>query len=256
LLVYTYIWAHRGASGHVTDNTFDSFKLAIEMGADGIESDVKLTKDGELVFYHDGTIKYNGKDRKIGKMTLSEIQSVDLGEGRTVPTVKEIIEYFKDKKNKYGNPINFSLDLGSPKSAYELIKLAIKYQYEEQIELTPSDDLPFIIWFMRKFRKISKKVIIVDSAKPKKWKNYLKWNYFHLYDKFKMLGVKAINLKAAEVNDKIIDEIHDNGFKSYVWDCHDEITIKKFISNNKTDAIYSNYPDLAVKIRKEIQNYD
>ena len=49
----TKIIAHRGASGYAPENTMEAFKLAIEMGADAIETDVHLTKDGEVVIIHD-----------------------------------------------------------------------------------------------------------------------------------------------------------------------------------------------------------
>lgn len=45
--------AHRGASAHVAENTIDAFRLAVTMGADGIEFDVRRTGDGELVVHHD-----------------------------------------------------------------------------------------------------------------------------------------------------------------------------------------------------------
>lgn len=45
----TKVWAHRGASGCLPENTLDAFRKAVEMGADGIELDVQMTKDGELV---------------------------------------------------------------------------------------------------------------------------------------------------------------------------------------------------------------
>ena len=47
------VWAHRGASGYAPENTMDAFQKAIEMKADGIELDVHLTKDGEVVVIHD-----------------------------------------------------------------------------------------------------------------------------------------------------------------------------------------------------------
>ena len=59
----TKVWAHRGASGYAPENTLDAFRKAVEMGADGIELDVQMTKDGELVVIHDETIDRvsNGK---------------------------------------------------------------------------------------------------------------------------------------------------------------------------------------------------
>ena len=50
------VWAHRGASGHAPENTLPSFELAHRMGADGIELDVQLTKDGVPVVIHDERI--------------------------------------------------------------------------------------------------------------------------------------------------------------------------------------------------------
>ena len=52
----TLVWGHRGASGYAPENTMTAFEKAVELGADGIELDVQLTKDGELVVIHDETI--------------------------------------------------------------------------------------------------------------------------------------------------------------------------------------------------------
>ena len=49
----TKVWAHRGASGYAPENTLEAFKKAEKMKADGVELDVQLTKDGELVVIHD-----------------------------------------------------------------------------------------------------------------------------------------------------------------------------------------------------------
>ena len=52
----TKIYGHRGASGYAPENTLEAFELAAKMGADGVELDVHLTKDGELVVTHDEEI--------------------------------------------------------------------------------------------------------------------------------------------------------------------------------------------------------
>ena len=49
----TKIWAHRGASGYAPENTLEAFLMAAQMGADGVELDVQLSKDGEIVVIHD-----------------------------------------------------------------------------------------------------------------------------------------------------------------------------------------------------------
>ena len=50
------VYAHRGASAFAPENTMEAFKLAVEMKADGIETDVHMTKDGVLVLMHDERI--------------------------------------------------------------------------------------------------------------------------------------------------------------------------------------------------------
>ena len=50
------VWAHRGASAYAPENTLEAFRLGAEQGADGVELDVQLSKDGQLVVIHDETI--------------------------------------------------------------------------------------------------------------------------------------------------------------------------------------------------------
>ena len=52
----TKVWAHRGASGYAPENTLEAFEMAVKQQADGVELDVQLTKDGELVVLHDETL--------------------------------------------------------------------------------------------------------------------------------------------------------------------------------------------------------
>jgi len=54
--VKTMIWAHRGASAYAPENTMEAFILAQKMGADGIELDIHLTRDGHIVVAHDETV--------------------------------------------------------------------------------------------------------------------------------------------------------------------------------------------------------
>ena len=50
------IYAHRGASNDAPENTMPAFELAYEYGADGLELDVQLTRDGEVVVIHDDEV--------------------------------------------------------------------------------------------------------------------------------------------------------------------------------------------------------
>jgi glycerophosphoryl diester phosphodiesterase len=72
--------AHRGASGHAPENTLSAFLLAIQMGADGVELDVHLTADGEVVVLHNDTVEATTDGHgHVGHMSLRELQALDAG---------------------------------------------------------------------------------------------------------------------------------------------------------------------------------
>ena len=74
------IIAHRGASGYAPENTMAAFEKALEMGAEGIELDVHLTADGEIVVIHDHTIDRTSDGKGVvGALTLEEIRKYDFG---------------------------------------------------------------------------------------------------------------------------------------------------------------------------------
>jgi len=74
------IIAHRGASKHAPENTFAAFKRAVDAGADGIELDVRLAKDGVAVVFHDSSLKrIAGRKGKISHFTSTELGSIDVG---------------------------------------------------------------------------------------------------------------------------------------------------------------------------------
>ncbi len=97
---------HRGNPSVAPENTISGFIAAYENGADIFELDVEVTKDGEVVIMHDDTItrttNYTG-DKKVNDMTLAEIKEYYIlaGDGSVsnekVPTLREVLEVFKDK---------------------------------------------------------------------------------------------------------------------------------------------------------------
>lgn len=93
-------FAHRGARAHAPENTLDAFALALRLGATGLESDVWLTADGEVVLDHDGVITGRLRRRMIGDVTRSALPS-------HIPTLAELFE-------RCGTSYHLSLDLKDP----------------------------------------------------------------------------------------------------------------------------------------------
>jgi glycerophosphoryl diester phosphodiesterase len=103
--------AHRGASGYAPETTLEAYRLALEMGADFVEMDIHMLRDGTLVAMHDTDVKRttDGKGR-LSSLTLAQVQSLDAGSwfnrayprkarpeyaGLRVPTLQEIFNLVK-----------------------------------------------------------------------------------------------------------------------------------------------------------------
>ena len=88
-----FVIAHRGASYCAPENTRAAYRKAMELGADGIETDIQLTADGQLVMHHNYTLA-NGK--AICNMTLAELKQFDFGNGESIVTLAECLDAAKD----------------------------------------------------------------------------------------------------------------------------------------------------------------
>ena len=105
------IIAHRGASAHAPENTLISFRKAVELGADGIEFDVRLAGDGVAMVFHDPSLnRIAGRKGKIRQIDSSELRSVDAGSwfdrrypnranpsfaNERIPTLRETLQFLR-----------------------------------------------------------------------------------------------------------------------------------------------------------------
>ena len=116
--------AHRGASALAPENTIDAFRLAVEAGAGGLELDVHMTRDRQIVVIHDATVdRTTNGSGAVSEMTLDELRGFDAGHnfsswggptrpyrgrGVRVPTFGEVLEEFP------GVPVNIEIKAGTP----------------------------------------------------------------------------------------------------------------------------------------------
>jgi len=230
------------------------------MGADGIESDVDRTSDGHLIFWHDKTIEFEGRKMLPRKLTLEQIRQIDLKSDRSknnrkIPEVTEIFDLFKNKKNMQGNPVRFSIDVQDVTGALLLTRMAANLGMEERVEVVVNDNNLSALTQIKKVRAFNQKIVLVDSAKF--GLGFLKHVghrlFYQNFDTFRKNNLKAINLKFTDASDEFINMIRKQGFQIYIWDCHDESSLRASFMK-RVDAIYTNYPDIALKLRKEIQN--
>jgi glycerophosphoryl diester phosphodiesterase len=130
---------HRGAAGEAPENTLASFQLALTQGADGIELDIHLSKDGEIMVCHDPTIdRTTNGNGYIVEMDAAEIKRYDAGgwfseqyAGERIPTLAEVFDLVPE---------------------HIMINIEIKYAYQGQLETQLLD-------FLRKRNRLDHVVI-------------------------------------------------------------------------------------------------
>src|SRR4051794_28695822 len=84
-----HIQAHRGARAECPENTMAAFERALEIGADSVELDVHMTKDGQIAVFHD----FYMNAVAVHSMTLSELQKKD----PRIPALKDVFERFRNE---------------------------------------------------------------------------------------------------------------------------------------------------------------
>lgn len=101
-----HIIAHRGASAYAPENTLAAYRLAAEMKADWFETDVRLSRDGEVFILHDAKLdRTTSGQGSAAEMTLRELREVDAGgwmsdefSGQKIPTLVEAFELAREEK--------------------------------------------------------------------------------------------------------------------------------------------------------------
>jgi glycerophosphoryl diester phosphodiesterase len=139
------VFAHRGASGTMPENTIPSFEEAVRMGATYLETDVQITRDGVLVLAHDPHLgRTAGDPRAIGELTFKELMEIDAGaafstdggathpfrgKGFRVATLEEFLKKFKDRR------ANIEVKDGTPATARLVLNMLEKYKATDRVLL-------------------------------------------------------------------------------------------------------------------------
>ncbi|MEL6256008.1 MAG: glycerophosphodiester phosphodiesterase family protein [Bacteroidota bacterium] len=133
------IVAHRGASAIAPENTFPAIEKAVEIGVDGIEIDVHMTKDGQIVLIHDSDVSRTTDGvGEIKDLTMQELEDLDAGswkgevfKGTKIPTLAEVLSYLKGKCTLFLE-VKKGKDGRYAGLEEEVIRLLNLYQMKEQ----------------------------------------------------------------------------------------------------------------------------
>jgi glycerophosphoryl diester phosphodiesterase len=239
------IFAHRGGMGNCIENTIPCFKIAVKIGVN-IETDLQLTKDNKLICYHDHHIKIDSEWYDIKKLTLVELKNIKFEDNREIPTT---IEVFNALKN-YANDLRYSCDIRDIETGLKLIDIATEFDILDKIEITERNNNVLL-----KLREYNKEIKLVHTLTD----SISSINDNIDVEILKDLKIEAINIQSWRANIKNLKQIIDFGFKCYVWGVNKESRMKKVLNltynGEVVSAIYTDYPDIFVNLRKEISTW-
>ena len=131
------VYGHRGASLYAPQNTLAAFELAFRMGAYGVENDVHMTSDGEIVVMHNfDTEEMCGKKLVVAESTLAELKELDIIDktgkypGQKIPTLKETFELMKKYPQVH---INIELKASGEKFLKKILEITEFYKMTHRV---------------------------------------------------------------------------------------------------------------------------
>ena len=234
------VWAHRGASGYAPENTLAAFQKAVDLGADGVELDIQLTKDDQIVVIHDETIDRTSDGKGwVKDYTLEELRAFNYNRTKPeykhadIPTMREVFELLKPT----GLFINIEIKTGVV--FYEKIE-------EKILALTKEMGMEDRVCYSS-FNQYT--VTRIHELKPDAEVGFL---YADGPIDMPSYGVKhGVNaLHPALYNlqyDGFVKECKEKGLKLNVWTVN-ERPYMEMCCQYGVDAIITNYPDIAKEV--------
>ncbi len=215
------IIAHRGASAYSQENSKLAIENAYKLGADGVEVDVRKTKDGKIICYHDKDLRKYEINKLISQVSYSEIHSID----KDIPKIEELFDVFK---------------------LFKYVFLDVKEKEEVESLLNIINGISNIVLVtgyidvLQKIREINSRIPLgFWFYRPINIDDIISFNISYIKPMFKIATKELIN------------KSHDLGKKVLVWTVDDPKLAKLFYDEG-ADGIVTDQPDV---IKSAIEKY-
>ena len=237
----TKIFAHRGAAGYAPENTLEAFELAVKMGAHGIELDVHISKDGELVVTHDEQIeRVSNGFGYVKDLTLRELKALDFNRTHPeylhakIPTLKEILELIA--------PTDLGINIELKNSLIEYPDLERRV-VELAAGIIPLERILFSSFnhqSMARMKELDSQLycgLLYEASLIQPWKYAEKLQMNALHPHFSQVITPGGFCRDA----------HDAGIQVNTWTVDEEQDILKTLKEG-VDILITNYPDRVRKL--------
>ncbi|MEH7119101.1 glycerophosphodiester phosphodiesterase [Neobacillus vireti] len=236
----TQIFAHRGYSASFAENTMGAFVEAEKAGADGLELDVQLTKDGEMVVIHDEKVDRTTTGNGFVKDFLyKEIRKLNANKNglkkEQIPSLKEVLEWLQSNK------LVCNIELKNGLIPYEgmeekVVQLIRSYGLSDRIIISSFNHYS-IVYCYRIAPEIETAPLFIEGI-------YMPWIYAQ------SIRAKGIHPKHSAMSDNILVNTMDNGIAVRPYTVNKETDMHRLFNINCT-AIITDDPVKALRIRKQ-----
>jgi len=225
---YFEIVAHRGASIEAPENTIPSFQRPVDLGADAIELDVRLTRDRVPIIYHyfylDEATSTSGP---VFDYTFDQLQDVDvLGAGGNtvndcrIPTLHEVLETF-------GGRIGLEIEIKGPEPESSGIVGAVLHGFRhlwETMEVTSYEPM-LLLDIQQRCPGLATDLLFPQSAD---WMRLDVCTYVAIH-RARLARARAIHLHPAQLSSEIVFAIRSCGIEVHAWDVNDEQSLNTVV---------------------------
>ena len=246
VIITTQIFAHRGAAGTFPENTMVAFKEAERVGADGIELDVQLTKDGKVVVIHDEQLdRTTNQKGLVMDYTLKELKQFDASYkyGKKtgfveIPTLEEVLTWLQ------GNSMLLNIELKNSVILYpgleeKVINLVKQYNMQDRVIFSSFNHYSIVHCYQL--------APMIETAPLYRDGLYMPWVYA------KAIQAKAIhpNIKAAP--NMIITSAMNEGIAVRPYTINNEEQMTNLFSIN-CSSFFTDYPEKAIQLKQKLMS--
>jgi len=245
------IIGHRGASAVAPENTMAAFREALAVGADGIEFDVRLTRDGVPVVIHDSTLRRTGGiPRRVADLTWDEISKVDVGSwfgksfaNETVPSLAELFTLFQTNNSTLY--LEMKSDSTSDQRALaEACVRAIEEHLLQERVVVECFQLPAI----KIIKEINPEIKTVALFEPA-FTNPSVLSDQRIINQAMEVGAAALALHHRLARESLVQKAKAAGLHVAVWTVDDPAWIERARAVG-IDALITNNPEAMIRARR------
>ena len=221
-------YAHRGASAYAPENTMTAFRLGIACGANGIETDIRRTRDGVPVLFHDAMLtRLTGIEKPVGALSYRELSALRIAspDGRlfdTIPTLAAFLAFLQEQPavgarelKEDGLEADVLHALHARGIADKCVITSFCFAHLEKIKaLDPAQQTGLL-------------TDTVDDGTVRA---------------LKRIGAEQICPKAALLTPELVRSLHGEGFNVRAWGVRDEALMQKALRCG-VDGMTVNFPD-------------